>query len=121
MADDDQLDQLERGLAIGAIGFGVVAAVAPRAFTAAYGLGGDPKLLAITRLWGTRTAVLGGLSLTGGDEARAKMLPWVLGLNVADTVLTARADGIPKRTRALGALTSAAFAGAFGYLALKRR
>ncbi len=121
MSSDAELDQLERGLAIAAVGFGVVATLAPRVFSAAYGLGGDPQLLAVTRLWGTRTAVLGGLALTGDDEMRARMTPWIVGLNVADTVLTARADGISGRTRTLGALSSAAFAGAFGYLALKRR
>ena len=121
MSDDAQLDQLERGLAIAAIGFGVVATVAPRAFTGVYGLGRDPRLLAITRLWGTRTAVLGGLALAGGEEVRARMIPWIVGLNAAETVLTARADGISARTRTLGALSSAAFAGAFGYLAVKRR
>jgi hypothetical protein len=121
MSDDAQLDQLERGVAIGAIGFGVVAALAPRAFSALYGLGGDPRLLAMTRVWGTRTAVLGGLFFVGDTEFRGRMLPWVIGLNAADTVLTARADGIPGRTRTLGALSSAAFAGALGYVAVKRR
>jgi hypothetical protein len=121
MANDAELDQLERGLAIAAIGFGVVATVAPRAFSRVYGLGGDPKLLAMIRVWGTRTAVLGGLALTGGEETRTRMIPWIVGLNAADTVLIARSDGISGRTRTLGALSSGAFAGAFGYLALKRR
>jgi hypothetical protein len=121
MADGVELDQLERGVAIGAIGFGAMAVVAPRVFSGMYGLGGDPKLLAMTRVWGTRTAVLGGLFLVGDTEFRGRMLPWVIGLNAVDAVLTARADGLPGRTRTLGALSSAAFAGALGYAALKRR
>ena len=43
------------------------------------------------------------------------------GLNVANMVLIARADGIPARSKVLGALTSAGFAAGFGYLAARRR
>ena len=121
MSKDADLDQLERGLAMGAVGFGVVATIAPRAFSAVYGLGGDPKLLTMIRLWGTRTAVFGGLALTASEQVNREMLPWLAGMNAADAVLVARADGIPGRSRTMGALTSAAFAGAFGYLSAKRR
>ena len=37
MGNDIDLDQLEQGLAIGAVGFGVAAALTPRVFTALYG------------------------------------------------------------------------------------
>jgi hypothetical protein len=120
VGNDIDLDQLEQGLAIGAVGFGVVAAVAPRAFTALYGLGNDPKLLTMTRLWGSSTATLGTLSLLGAIDA-TKGNPIITGLNVANTVLIARADGIPARSKVLGVLTSAGFAAGFGYLAARRR
>jgi hypothetical protein len=120
VANDIDLDQLEQGLAIGAVGFGVVAAVTPRVFTALYGLGNDPKLLTMTRLWGTSTATLGALSLIGAvDSEKGNRI--IAGLNVANTVLIARADGIPARSKVLGALTSAGFAAGFGYLAARRR
>lgn len=120
MGNDIDLDQLEQGLAIGAVGFGVVAAVTPRVFTALYGLGNDPRLLTMTRLWGTSTATLGALSLIGAvDSEKGNRI--VAGLNVANTVLIARADGIPARSKVLGALTSAGFAAGFGYLAARRR
>jgi hypothetical protein len=120
VGNDIDLDQLEQGLAIGAVGFGVVAAVTPRVFTAVYGLGNDPKLLTMTRLWGTSTATLGALSLIGAvDSAKGSRV--IAGLNVANTVLIARADGIPARSKVLGALTSAGFAAGFGYLAARRR
>jgi hypothetical protein len=120
VGNDIDLDQLEQGLAIGAVGFGVVAAVTPRVFTALYGLGNDPKLLTMTRLWGTSTATLGALSLIGAvDSAKGSRV--IAGLNVANTVLIARADGIPARSKVLGALTSAGFAAGFGYLAARRR
>jgi hypothetical protein len=120
VGNDIDLDQLEQGLAIGAVGFGVVAAVTPRVFTALYGLGNDPKLLTMTRLWGTSTATLGALSLIGAiDSEKGNRI--VAGLNVANTVLIARADGIPARSKVLGALTSAGFAAGFGFLAARRR
>jgi hypothetical protein len=119
VGNDIDLDQLEQGLAIGAVGFGVVAAVTPRVFTAVYGLGNDPKLLTMTRLWGTSTATLGALSLIGAvDSAKGSRV--IAGLNVANTVLIARADGIPARSKVLGALTTAGFAARVGYLAARR-
>lgn len=120
-AQDEQREQLERGLAVAALGFGAVATLTPRVFTGVYGLGGDPGVLGLARLWGTRTAVLGGLALAADDEARGAMMPWLAGMNLADAVLTARADGISARTRTLGTLSSLAFAGAMGWCALQRR
>jgi hypothetical protein len=120
VGNDIDLDQLEQGLAIGAVGFGVVAALTPRVFSALYGLGNDPKLLTMARLWGTSTASLGTLSLVGAiDSAKGDRI--IAGLNVANTVLIVRAAGIPARSKLLGTLTSAGFAAGFGYLAARRR
>jgi hypothetical protein len=120
VGNDIDLDQLEQGLAIGAVGFGVMAALTPRLFTAVYGIGSDPRLLTMTRLWGSSTAALGALSLTGATDS-AKGAPIVAGLNALNTLLIVRADGIPARSKVLGALTSAGFAAGFGYLASQRR
>jgi hypothetical protein len=118
--NDIDLDQLEQGLAIAAVGFGLVAALTPRVFTAVYGIGNDPKLLTMTRLWGSSTAALGALSLAGATDS-TKAAPLLAGMNALNTVLIARASGIPVRSKALGALTSAGFAAGFGYLAAQRR
>jgi hypothetical protein len=120
VGNDIDLDQLEQGLAIGAVGFGAVAALTPRVFTALYGLGNDPNLLTMTRLWGTSTAALGALSLTGASDP-VKAAPLLAGMTGLNAVLIVRADGIPGRARVLGALTSAGFAAGFGYLAARRR
>ena len=119
MANGTEVDQLEQGLAIGAVGFGVVAALTPRVFTAVYGIGNEPTLLTMTRLWGTSTATLGALHLAGATDPE-KTAPMLAGLNVVNTLLIARAGGIPARSKALGMLTSAGFAAGFGYLAARR-
>src|SRR4051794_36328198 len=120
VGNDIDLDQLEQGLAIGAVGFGVVAALTPRVFTAVYGIGGDPTLLTMNRLWGSSTATLGALSLAGATDP-AKSAPLLAGLNGLNTLLIARASSIPARSKLLGALTSAGFAAGFGYLVAQRR
>lgn len=116
MAEID-LDALRKGIAYGAIGFGAAAVLVPRTFLGVYGLRGDGNLRAMTRLWGTRTALLGGLALTATDPTVQRTL--VTGsavLNVADSVLTLRAGpDVRLRTRLMGSATSAGFAGACAY------
>jgi hypothetical protein len=120
VANDMDIDQLEQGLAIGAVGFGVVAALAPGVFTKVYGIGDDPRLLTLTRLWGTRTTALGLLALTGSADSQ-RLATIATGMNAFDALVVARAGGIPARSRAMGALTSGAFAAAFAYVAAQRR
>ncbi|MCW2846877.1 MAG: hypothetical protein JWR90_851 [Marmoricola sp.] len=117
MSDIDiDTDTLGAGLAWGAVGFGVVGALAPRVFEAAYGLHDNPELRVMTRLWGTRTALLGVLFLSAeGEEERKRFAVLATGLNLADALITASAGpAVGKRSRILGSLSSAAFAAGYG-------
>jgi hypothetical protein len=114
---DKGADPMWSGLAGGGLGFGALAVVAPKAFSRMYGLKGDGNLHAIIRLWGTRTAVISAIALSVTDAATRRRLALVIGgMDLADAALTLRAGpDVPRRTRVLGAGTSAAFAGATGY------
>jgi hypothetical protein len=85
-----------------------------------YGLPDEVNVRTMTRLWGTRTAVLGALVFTlEGAENKQSMMTLTAAMNAADPVMVAAAGGVPVRARVLGSLTSAGFAGALAY-ALKR-
>ncbi len=115
--DAPSTQQIEQGLAAGALAFGAVAALAPRVFTAIYGLGGDPRTKIITRLWGTRTAGLGAIwFLAGSGEQKRTLLTVSTAMNLADAVLGATASDMPTRSRVLGSASSAAFAAAGAYV-----
>jgi hypothetical protein len=113
----DDVDPIWTGLACGGLGFGALAVAAPKAFIRMYGLNGDGNLRAIVRLWGTRTAVISAIALSVNDPAtRRRLAMAIAGMDVADAALTLTAGpDVPRRTRALGAGTSAAFAAVTGY------
>ena len=70
----------------------------------------------MTRLWGTRTTVLGALVFTlDGTENQQRLMTLSAAMNATDAGMVAAAGGIPARARVLGALTSAGFAGALAY------
>ncbi len=110
-------DTLHEGLSWAGIGFGAAATLAPRVFEAVYGLSDDPELRVMTRLWGTRTAFL-SLALLGAEkEERKRLTMLATAMNAADALIVATAgSGVNKRSRVLGALSSAAFAAGFGSL-----
>jgi len=71
----------------------------------------------MTRLWGTRTTVLGLLLLGAGADQARKLTQLATAMNVADALIVAGAgSGVNTRTRVLGSLSSAAFAAGFGSL-----
>lgn len=75
----------------------------------------------MTRLWGTRTAVPGGLALTlDGVENRKSPKTMTAAMNAAmnaaDAVMVAAANGLPVRARLLGSVTPTGFAGAPAYV-----
>jgi hypothetical protein len=112
--DDTTLSQ---GLAWGAVGFGVFAALAPRAFESVYGLRDNGDLRVMTRLWGSRTLVLGVVLLNADQDARKQLAGLAAAMNAADALVIAGAGPeVNKRSRVLGSLTSAAFAGAYASL-----
>lgn len=108
-------DDIRRSVSYASVGFGAVAVLAPRLFLGMYGVPGDENVRLMTRLWGTRTAVLGALALALGDqEARRTLMTAAAAMDAADTLLIA-ASPVPARARAMGSATTAAFAGALGY------
>jgi hypothetical protein len=111
-------DTLNQGLAWGAIGFGAAATLTPKVFEGIYGLKDSGELRVMTRLWGTRTALLGVVLLGAeDDDARKKLAMLAGGMNVVDAFIIATAGSeVNKRSRVLGSLTSAAFAAAYGSL-----
>lgn len=109
-------DDIQRAVRVGSVAFGAVAALAPRVFLGMYGVPDEASVRTMTRLWGTRTAVLGALVFTlEGTENQQRMMTMSAAMNAADAVLVAAAGGVPMRSRVLGSLTSAGFAGALAY------
>ena len=81
-----------------------------------YGVPNEANVRTMTRIWGTRTAVLGALVFTlEGTENKQKLMTMSAAMNAADAVMVAAAGGVPARARVLGSLTSAGFAGALAY------
>jgi hypothetical protein len=109
-------DDIRKSSAIAGITFGAVAALTPRLFAGLYGMSDDPNTRAMTRLWGTRTAVIAtAILLAEGHGEQRRLMMMASGMSAADTILIAGASGVPARARAMGALTSAGFAAAGAY------
>lgn len=88
----------------------------PRVFTGLYGLPDEANLKTMTRLWGTRTAVLGALALAADRaEDQRRLMTMAAAMNAADSVFVAANGGLSARTRVLGSLSSATFAAALTY------
>lgn len=114
---DTSVDTVNKVLGYGALGFGVAGILAPTALRRAYGMTADgPELTYLGRMWGTRSAVLGVLSLSAGsDEERRRIAMVAIGMNVLDSMTAATTEGLSGGTRLMGALTSAGFAVAGAY------
>ncbi len=109
-------EDVQKAVGVGSLAFGVVAALTPRLFLGMYGVPNEVNVRTMTRIWGTRTAVLGGLALTlEGSENKQTLMTMTAAMNAADALMVATARGLPARTRVLGSLTSAGFAGALAY------
>lgn len=116
MAGQTLAERILRAAGIGAIGFGAVASLAPRAFAGVYGLGEDPHTRVLTRLWGTRTVVLGAIALgVGSPQDQRAVMTAAAAMNSADALFAATAPGISVRGRVLGSLSSGSFAAALAY------
>lgn len=109
-------DDIGKSVGVASIAFGAVAALTPRLFLGLYGVPNEANVRTMTRLWGTRTAVLGALVLTlDRAEDQQKLMTMAAAMNATDAVMVATARGIPGRARTLGSLTSAGFAAALAY------
>ncbi len=111
---------LQDQLAIGGLGFGVAAALAPGVIATVYRLEGDDNLAIMTRLWGT---TLSGFSvvtlLTEDEDTRALLAQAGVAMNLVNAALIATTtSGLKSSGRVLGVVTSLAFAAGFGARAL---
>ena len=110
-----QPDDIRKAVGYGAIGFGVLATLTPRLFLGIYGIPDENNVRLMTRVWGTRTTLLGALTLVLRDtEDRRTLMTAAAAMEAVDTLLisTSRA---PTRTRVIGAATTATFAAATAY------
>lgn len=112
------VETLRKATAGGALAFGALAMFAPGALQRMYGLPDpSPEARFLGREWGSRTALIGALSLAAAPgPARRSMALGSLALNGADTMISLTAPGLPLRTRLMGAATSAGFGAAAAYL-----
>jgi CelD/BcsL family acetyltransferase involved in cellulose biosynthesis len=109
-------EDIRKSVGVGSVAFGAVAALTPRLFLGLYGVPEEPSVRTMTRLWGTRTAVLGALVLNlDRAEDQRNLMTMAAAMNATDAALVAAARGIPARARVLGSLTSAGFAAALAY------
>jgi hypothetical protein len=118
---DQTLDTMTKAIGAASLGFGALAIVAPGALRKAYGdsTQGGGSLDYFGRTWGTRTAVLGTLTLMASSDAERKRISALAAaMNVLDSVAAFRATGMPTTTRTMAGLTSAGFGAAAGYLAM---
>jgi hypothetical protein len=108
-------DDIRKSVGYASVGFGALAVLTPGWFLGMYGVPHDENVRLMTRMWGTRTAVLGALALALGDTGdRRTLMTAAAAMDAADTLLIA-ASPVPARARAMGAATTAAFAGAIAY------
>ena len=118
---DSSVQAIGKGIGAGSVGFGVLALVAPGALRSMYGdrASQGPALDYFGRTWGARTAVLGALVLMAStDEERKRIATLSAAMNVVDSMVAMRAEGLPASTRTMAALTSAGFAAAGAYYAM---
>ena len=114
-------ERLARAIGWGSLGFGVVGTVAPGALRSAYGdsVSSGSALDYFGRTWGTRTAVLGALTLmASSDEELKRIATLAAAMNAVDSITAFRADGLPSVTRNMAGLTSAAFSAMSAYVAM---
>lgn len=115
------VDTVGRAIGIGSLGFGALATVAPGALRRAYGDSepGGGALDYFGRTWGTRTAVLGALTLMASSDDERRRIAWLAaGMNAVDSLSAFRAKGMPGATRVMAGLTSAGFAAGAAYVAM---
>ncbi|MDQ4037082.1 MAG: hypothetical protein M3313_01700 [Actinomycetota bacterium] len=112
MADASKTDTIQRATNVAALAFGAAGLLAPDALARVYGIrNGDPELRFLTRLWGTRTAVLGVILSATTTADKSRILGPAIAMNTVDVLVALTSTGIPARTRYLAAATSATFAG----------
>jgi hypothetical protein len=108
-------DSISKSVGYASIGFGAVAVLTPRLFLRLYGVPDEDNLRLMTRLWGTRNAALGVLTLTLREaDGRRALMTAGAAIDAVDTLLIASSKA-PARARVMGAATTAGFAAALAY------
>ena len=108
-------EDIRKSVGWASLAFGATAALGPQVFLGVYGVPDETNLRVMTRMWGTRTAVLGALTFALRDEGdRRTLMTAAAAMNAADTVLIA-SGRVPVRSRAMGSATTAALAAAIAY------
>ena len=115
------VEKTAQAIGWGSLGFGVIGTLAPGALRRAYG---DPvsaggSLDYFGRTWGTRTAVLGALTVMAStDEERKRLAALAAVMNAVDSITAFREDRLPSMTRNMAGVTSAGFSAAAAYVAM---
>jgi hypothetical protein len=118
MSDQANVDSLRTFIGVGSLGFGALALLSPGTLNKVYGMDDDsPSLAYLGRMWGSRTALLGALTLTAGAEEQQRLALGGAALNSVDTLSVLATSGLSGRTRVMAGLTTAAFAAAAAYVA----
>jgi hypothetical protein len=108
-------DDIRKAVGCGAIGFGALAILSPRLFLGLYGIPEEANVRLMTRVWGTRTTVVGALSLLLRNTDDRRTLMTAAAVNEAMDTLLIATSGAPTRARVMGAATTAGFAAATAY------
>lgn len=118
---NETVDQASQVIGWGSLGFGVMGTLAPGALRGAYGdrVSSGGSLDYFSRTWGTRTAVLGALTLMATSDAERKRIATLAAaMNAVDSLVAFREGGLPATTRTMAGITSAGFSAAAAYVAM---
>ena len=110
-----------QALGWGSLAFGVMGTIAPGPLRSAYGdrMSSGGSLDYFSRTWGTRTAVLGALTLMAtSDEERKRIAALAAAMNAVDSLTAFREDRLPSMTRNMAGVTSAGFSAMATYIAM---
>lgn len=114
-------DKATQALGWGSLVFGVMGTVAPATLRRAYGdrMSSGGSLDYFSRTWGTRTAVLGALTLMAtSEEERKRIAALAAAMNAVDSLTAFREDRLPSMTRTMAGATSAGFSAMAAYVAM---
>ena len=109
-----------KAIGAGSLAFGIFATLSPAGLRRTYGdsVSSGGSLDYFGRTWGTRTAVLGALSLMAESDAERKRIAnLAAAMNAVDSLVAFGTTGIPGTTRVMAGVTSAAFAATGAYYA----
>ena len=67
---------IRKAVGYGALGFGALAVLSPRRFLGIYGMPDESNVRLMTRVWGTRTTVLGALTLMLDSRTLGSLFFW---------------------------------------------